>query len=486
MSDFNNGINSLDRRVFIKGLGLVSLGVVSGLTLGGCEGCAEKIRNRPIRRRLRTGSPEVDADIETYRQAVELMKGLPSSDSRNWINQATIHGTIAGGFNQCQHGTDHFFSWHRAYLYFFEKICQELTGNPDFGLPYWNWNQNPSIHSAYQDTSSTLFEPRNTNDLSSVWAVSDDALDTIFDDTNFFTFSSQIEGTPHNTVHSVVGQTMVTGGSPLDPIFWNHHCMVDYCWAKWNIEMENDNTNDTAWGGTEWDHFVDGEGNPATMSAALTTVLPLLSYQYETSAIGDSDETFSITSNSEFKKIEKRVREGTNVKMDIKQRMRLSDRDSISLLTPFSSVKNISGSTFSRILNKPNFEEHIFVSVKYEDLPPTNDFFVRVYINMPDANLASSIEDVHFAGSFAFFGTNKTSNEFHRSGHKRHQPNFLVNITPTLRKLRQNQLLTDNDSISVQLVPVAISGRTLSEDLSKLILSELEIIVTPIEIETKQ
>jgi hypothetical protein len=45
----------------------------------------------------------------------------------------------------------------------------------------------------------------------------------------------------------VVGGDMVTGGSPLDPVFWAHHCMVDYCWAKWNIELENNNTNDQAW-----------------------------------------------------------------------------------------------------------------------------------------------------------------------------------------------------------------------------------------------
>lgn len=482
----NNDLLNMDRRVFIKGLGLVSVGLVLGITTGGCERIAESIKNRPTRRRLRTGSTEVDADIETYREAVERMKALPSFDPRSWANQASIHGTISGGFNQCQHGTNHFFSWHRAYLNYFEKICQELTGNSNFGLPYWNWNQDPIIHSAYQNTSSALFEPRNTNDLSGVWSISDEALNTIFGDSNFFTFSTQIEGTPHNTVHSVLGQTMVTGGSPLDPIFWNHHCMVDYCWAKWNIEMENDNTNDTAWIETEWDHFVDGKGNPASITAGLTTLLPLLSYQYEPSAIGDSGDTFGVASDEDFKILEKRVREGANVKMNIKERLPLSNRDSISLLTPFSSEKNISDASFSRILNRTNIEENVFVSVKYAELPPTNDFFVRVYINMPNANAESSIHDIHFAGSFAFFGTNKISNEFHKSGHRHHEPNFLVNITPTLKRLRENQLLADNDSISVQLVPVAIKGRTLDRDLSKLILNELEIIVTPITIDSKK
>src|SRR6266704_6754261 len=133
--------NNLSRRVFVKGLGFVSVGLLMGF-LGGCDELAEAIRNRPIRRWLRTGSPEVDADIATYKQAVTLMKGLPAGDQRNWNNQAAIHG-VPAHFNFCQHGTDHFFDWHRAYLFYFEKICQKLTGNAKFGLPYWNWNQTP-------------------------------------------------------------------------------------------------------------------------------------------------------------------------------------------------------------------------------------------------------------------------------------------------------------------------------------------------------
>src|SRR5215216_2105661 len=151
--------NNLSRRVFVKGLGFVSLGLVLG-TLGGCEELAEAIKNRPIRRRLRIGSPEVDADIDTYRQAVTLMKALPASDPISWAAQAAIHG-VTTHFNFCQHGTDHFFDWHRAYLFYFEKICQKLTGNAKFGLPYWNWNQDPDIHPAFLDVSSPLFLARN-------------------------------------------------------------------------------------------------------------------------------------------------------------------------------------------------------------------------------------------------------------------------------------------------------------------------------------
>src|SRR5688572_27647341 len=165
---------NMDRRIFIKGLGLVSVSLILG-TLGCSEDLAEAIRNRPIRRRLRTGSAEVDADIATYREAVRLMKELTvnhPTDPRGWNKQAEIHGTVAGGFNLCQHNTDHFFSWHRAYLSYFEKICQKLTNNQKFGLPYWNWNQNTVIHPEYLNSNSPLFSPRNNTDATNLLAVS--------------------------------------------------------------------------------------------------------------------------------------------------------------------------------------------------------------------------------------------------------------------------------------------------------------------------
>ena len=62
-------------------------------------------------------------------------------------------------------------------------------------------------------------------------------------------------------------------GSAGDPLFWMHHCMVDYCWAKWNIELDNDNTNDSGWNSTSWGHFVDGNGNAVNITAGMTTLL---------------------------------------------------------------------------------------------------------------------------------------------------------------------------------------------------------------------
>ena len=359
--------NDLSRRIFIQGLGFVSIGLLLG-TMGGCEKIIEDIKNRPIRRRLRTGSPEVDADIATYRDAVKEMKHLDSSDPsdpRSWLNQATIHG-VPAHFNFCEHGTDHFFDWHRAYLLFFERICQKLTNNPKFGLPYWNWNQNPDIHPAFLDPNSVLFMARSRTSMAGLAPISTADLDPIFTDTNFFTFSNQIEGTPHNNVHSDIGGTFGGFASARDPIFYMHHCMVDYCWAKWNIEMGNNNTNDPTWTGHPNQHFVDADKNPTSMNAGLTTVLPLLSYRYESSAIGSNPATAEIT-KADFE----------NVKRD--QEARTSNRHQAANLYRRKGLRSASAgrgrketrvapADFAAIVNSDIAKERIFASVEFAKL----------------------------------------------------------------------------------------------------------------------
>jgi len=468
----------VSRRVFVQGIGFVGVGLLTSL-FGGCEAIIDAINNRPVRRRLRTGSPEVDADINTYRDAVAAMKALPAGDLRNWNAIAAIHGTTLGGFNFCQHGTAHFFDWHRAYLFYFEQICRKLTGNAKFGLPYWNWNQDPIVHSAFLDPASTLFMARNNTNLSTLPAVGTATLDPIFGDTNFFTFWQQIEGTPHNTVHSFVGQTMGGGGSASDPLFWMHHCMVDYCWAKWNIELGNDNTNDMTWIEQVNSHFVDENGNAASATAGITTLMPLLSYRYESSAIGSSPAEAALMAKAEYQKVEARLRAGAKIAFDIKQRIVITEKAAVSIARPFSATTKAAPQDFARIINTDTAQEHIFASIAFAQLPPTSDFYLRVFLNLPSASSTRPTTDPHYAGTFAFFGTDIPSAQ-----HKL-EPSFLVNLTNTIQRLKGAQELRDDTPLSVQLVAVPFSGKFERPD-TELVLNQIEIITTPVIIRSKQ
>ena len=475
---------SLNRRVFVRGLGYVSLGVILG-TVGGCDldKILEAIANRPMRRRLRVGSPEVDADIATYAQAVTLMKAL--GDGRSWNSQAAIHGTAGVGFKWCQHGTAHFFDWHRAYLLYFERICQKVTGNARFGLPYWNWNQNPDINPAFLNTASSLFMARSHTSMAGQAATGSPTLNTIFADTNFFTFWQQIEGTPHNTVHGYIGATMGGYGSAMDPIFWTHHCMIDYCWAKWNIDLGNDNTSDTTWLDHNNEHFVDADNNPASMIAGLTPVLPLLSYQYESSPIGSAPATMAMTSKRAFQQLERRIRAGADIKFVVKERIAIAERAAITLARPFSRVTTLAPGAVGRIVHSDTAQERLFASVEFARLPRTSDYSVRVFVNLPGATRATPIDDVHYAGSFAFFGTELPAepNAPPRTDHQ--QPRFLVNLTDTVQRLKRTQELKDDSALSVQLVAVPFADKFERED-TEIVLTRIEILITPVIVKSPQ
>jgi tyrosinase len=96
-----------------------------------------------------------------------------------------------------------------------------------------------------------------------------------------------LEGTPHNIVHGTIGGNMGTFMSPLDPIFWLHHCNVDRLWMEWNKSFANP-ANDY-WQNFDFaDNFVDGQGNPVTsviVKALFDTFA--LGYRYDTQPEAD-------------------------------------------------------------------------------------------------------------------------------------------------------------------------------------------------------
>ena len=71
------------------------------------------------------------SEVTALKAGVLAMKSRPASDPTSWLFQANIHGTddaVPDGtsdvWNTCQHGSFFFLSWHRMYLYFFERILE--------------------------------------------------------------------------------------------------------------------------------------------------------------------------------------------------------------------------------------------------------------------------------------------------------------------------------------------------------------------------
>src|SRR3569832_658230 len=187
-------MDEITRRTFLKYLSYGSA-VALLVSTGGCEQLLKQIENRPRRRCISTLASN-DPIIQTYKDAVSAMKALPASDPRNWTKQAQIH------FNHCPHSIWFFLPWHRAYLFYFEKICQQLTGNHDFGLPYWNWTGDKRVPATFcGGASNPLFDSNRVATQRSVISdavVGEAVVNDILNEPNFLLFASGMSNTQHN------------------------------------------------------------------------------------------------------------------------------------------------------------------------------------------------------------------------------------------------------------------------------------------------
>lgn len=231
-----------------------------------------------IRKSVYSLAPEAP-ELVWYRKAVGALRKLPRDRIGSWEFIAACHGiprnvtrptAAAGLWNECQHQTWFFLSWHRAYLAGFEAIVAEqvakLGGPSDWALPYWNYSaggasrQLPPAFRARRlsdGTSNDLWSPRNLPTPPQTvltLPVADVSLSRLQlrrfstpPGSMAVTFgghqtaanhlggtSGGIEELPHNVIHDDIGGLM---GDPLtaalDPIFWLHHCNIDRLWEVW-------------------------------------------------------------------------------------------------------------------------------------------------------------------------------------------------------------------------------------------------------------
>ncbi len=133
-------MTEMNRREFV-------LATASGLVVVGGTGIAPRLaaaaqNGMHVRHNVYCLNP-AGREIASYKKAVTVMKARAPTDPTSWAAQAAIHGTLtplAGMItNQCKHGSRFFLSWHRIFLYYFEKIVRAAAGDPAFALPYWGY-----------------------------------------------------------------------------------------------------------------------------------------------------------------------------------------------------------------------------------------------------------------------------------------------------------------------------------------------------------
>ncbi|MGH9673710.1 MAG: tyrosinase family protein, partial [Bryobacteraceae bacterium] len=197
----------------------------------------------------RPASTLTSSEITKLKAAYKAMRDLATSDPtdpRGFTHQANIHcHNCGGGGSVIQvHSTFNsvslrFLPWHRAYLYFHERILGHLIGDTNFRLPYWDWeNPNhreiPSAYNTPNNATNSLFNATRSMGPNDVLDPTDGQPGTALGQVDFNNFSPSLEGSPHGSVHVEVGGDMGafdTAGN--DPIFYAHHANVDKLWSDW-------------------------------------------------------------------------------------------------------------------------------------------------------------------------------------------------------------------------------------------------------------
>lgn len=250
------------------------------------------------------------AEIDRLRRAYKALRDLSLSnpnDPRGWLQQSYLHCWHCGGGTDGKSGVQvhfgwHFEPWHRAYLYFHERILAKLINDDSFALPYWDWDsqarqQMPPPY-CLPNVAYDLQKPSEGNPLVDArrgatpglrmtdQVLSPDSLSKVMssprsdlylgyrtptDPTTPTSGMGAMEGGPHNMVHGWTGQPSmedlngipdmgVLATAARDPIFFSHHNNIDRLWGVWlGLSPLHRNFTEPEWLSQRWD-FCDENG----------------------------------------------------------------------------------------------------------------------------------------------------------------------------------------------------------------------------------
>lgn len=271
--------------------------------------------------------------IKNYSKAISRMKNLKLTDPRNFYQQANVHcvycdeGYTQSGYPGTKidvHASWFFFPWHRMYLYFFERICQNMLDDDSFTLPFWQWDDESGmkIPPLYNDSKSSLYDClRDPNHLPPA------IVDLVFSPgdpptppatqikynyvTMFFQMIIQsstpqkffgktlsggdnpdpgkgsIESGPHDHVHLWTGNPGqpnredmgILYAAARDPIFYAHHANVDRMWYIYNNYLGGKNFTSTDWYNSSF-IFYNEEAKPVRVTVKDFLDVTKLGYSY--------------------------------------------------------------------------------------------------------------------------------------------------------------------------------------------------------------
>jgi tyrosinase len=244
----------------------------------------------PVRRNIATNAAARTAYINgvialkaQFTGVTTTMLGIPGPNRpvSTWDRFVAWHHAAMG----IAHRGPLFLPWHRLMLRTLEQLMASALGNPNFGLPYWDWAADGSLPTLSARLAAPIWAnncmgqaasapgpftfasfpirlaansagtlTQVTRALQRARGVNSPNLPTRAATAAALTaspydvppwninsasgFRNRVEGwnppnNLHNLIHIFTGGDMLPSSSPNDPVFYLNHCNEDRIWERW-------------------------------------------------------------------------------------------------------------------------------------------------------------------------------------------------------------------------------------------------------------
>lgn len=428
------------------------------------------------------------ARIEALRRGVQVMRQRPASNPTSWAFQSNVHGTVLSGanWNQCQHRHWWFLAWHRAYMYYMERMLQRAANEPRLRIPYWNYTatNSRSLPAPFRDPNSSLFVPgRALVSATDQVTPSSVNISTAMSRTAFIGSNAQLgfgggrenapvqfpfvnragslEVLPHNAIHVQVGGIMQNPSTAAtDPIFWLHHSNIDRLWVNWlnsgggranpidpaflnaTFRLYNENgvlvthrVRDFIGNTTTLGYYYDDAPAPARAAAA-----PAPAPAQAASALDGE----AAAANMVFATI------GEVTSAEPPPILAQPVTFPVTINTQLPAAQTLARQTNAAASKKPCRYLLVLEDIDF-DKPPTNIY--QIYLNQPGATVNSSIQTPTYIGVLSFFEPYPMNQNNHAHHDATRSSTF--DITNNIRVLQRDPKF-DPAKMTVTIVPIGI------------------------------
>lgn len=473
----------VSRRSFLAGAAAIPF---SGLIGGRATAAAPMVRHE-------ARSPDGQAMLKIYAQAVAKMKQLPPSDPRSWTFQWYTHWVNGATtkddevmrifpspgaprnlaeemWNTCQaHGDDEdenlFFPWHRLYVLYFESIVRSVSGVYSFTLPYWNYSvnnstirgvippeftrpgdpvygslyvagRNPGVNNGQPIQAGQPGDPLSTSALAEC-PYGQSGADP--------GFCAQLDFGLHGNIHVLVGNPENMGTIPFaanDPIFWMHHCNVDRLWASWSA---GGRATPSLTGSFV---YADGDGDRVVGQMADVLQIASLGYQYdrlEPAPACPATATPQLAAAAPLQTQQHAASTGGPIELKA-QAVRVT-------LEPKAPAAPNQPAALRDVVRTLPGQRRLYLLVKDLKADAQPNVLYHVYLELPD-DADPQKQQAHHVGSVNFFGAVSHKGGGHGVGRNagaapRKERSVRFDITDLAKKLQAGDALKDRPTVTI-------------------------------------